>query len=296
MKIVFLLILIIILIVLLKHKTETFSNKEKDMAVLIHTFDGYSRYWKPLLYFTNKYLNIDYDIYIGVENMDIPPEILGKVNILKSGKGTFVDRLQSHLDKLEKKGYKYIYLMQEDHWYTKPTSFGVKHNEIFKEGLKLMKNDNIDCLKLHVLSMHPFNTNLVEKYNHKLLNNNLYYLNTHYKNMQNLGISHNGCIVTMKLMKHSCRATKLKGYSTAKGHEYATVSDEFGKIKRNSYGNGWLILQADNKKTILDFNHVGIRGRLNKEGRNALKNEGKEEWIKIIDSKQNQVRQRQETT
>ena len=82
MKIVFLLILIIILLVLLKHKTETFSNKEKDMAVLIHTFDGYSRYWKPLLYFTNKYLNIDYDIYIGVENMDIPPEILGKVKIL----------------------------------------------------------------------------------------------------------------------------------------------------------------------------------------------------------------------
>jgi hypothetical protein len=294
MKLVFLLILIIILLVLLKHKTETFSNN-KDMAVLIHTFDGYSRYWEPLLHFTNKYLNIDYDIYIGVENMDIPPEILGKVKILKSGEGTFVDRLESHLNKLEKKGYKYIYLMQEDHWYTKPTSFGVKHNEIFKEGLKLMKSDNIDCLKLHVLSMHPFDTKLVERYKNKLLNNPLYYLNTHYGEKKNLNIAHNGCIVTMKLMKHSCKVTKLKGYKTAKGHEYATVSEEFGKIKRNSNDKGWLILQCNRNKPLLEYNHVGIRGSLTDIGEKVIIKEGKKDWIKKINLKENQIRKRQET-
>ena len=294
MKLVVLLILLIILLIFLKQKTETFSNKKKDMAVLIHTFDGYSRYWKPLLYFTNKYLNIDYDIYLGVENMEIPLEILGKVKILKSGKGTFIDRLESHLDKLEKKGYKYIYMMQEDHWYTKPTSYGVKHNQIFKEGLKMMKNNNIDCLKLHVLSMHPFNTKLVERYKHKLLNNPLYYLNTHYGEKRNLNIAHNGCIVTMKMMKHSCKVTKEKGYSTAKGHESASVSEEFGKIKRKSNETGWLILQCDRKNPLLQYSHVGIKGSLNDIGKNILIKDGKTHWISKINSTKNQVKKRQE--
>ena len=113
MKLLVLIILLIILLIVtnISNPIEHFSSKKK-MAVLIHTFDGYSRYWKPLLHFTNKYLNIDYDIYIGVENMDIPKEVLGKVKILKSGEGSFVDRLDRHLSKLEEKGYKYIYIMQ----------------------------------------------------------------------------------------------------------------------------------------------------------------------------------------
>ena len=295
MKLVVLILLLIILfIVVNKSNQKEFFTNGRKMAVLIHTFDGYSRYWKPLLYFTNKYLNIDYDIYIGVEDMDIPQEILGRVKILKSGKGSFVDRLESHLNKLEEKGYKYIYLMQVDHWYTKHTSHGIKHNKIFDDCINFMEKNKIDCLKLHQLSMLPFNVKNVDKYPNKLLNKNLYYPNKKYKDRQNLGISHNGCIVTLKLLKHSCDVTKLKGYSTAKGHEYATVSKEFGNVKRKRGDTGLNILQTDRENTILQFEHVGYGGKLNVFGKNALKNEKMGNIIDEMNSQENQIRKRQE--
>jgi hypothetical protein len=291
MKLVVLTVLVIILFIIINTITrrEHFSNNKK-MAVLIHTFDGYSRYWKPLLHFTNKYLNIDYDIYIGVEDMDIPKEVLGKVKILKSGKGSFIDRLESHLSKLEKMGYKYIYIMQEDHWYTSNKSYGVDNKKIFNDAIDMMDRNNIDCLKLHVLSMHHFNTNTSKKFHEKLANKNLYYMNP-----KNIGISHNGCIATLKLLKHSCNITKLKGWSTAKGHEYATYIKEFGKIKQSGDDKeGLKIIQTAKRKPILQFEHVGYGGSLNKFGKNILIKEGKTHWISKINSTKNQVKKRQE--
>jgi hypothetical protein len=120
-------------------------------------------------------------------------------------------------------------------------------------------------------------------------------LNTHYGEKRNLNIAHNGCIVTMKMMKHSCKVTKEKGYSTAKGHEYATIEAEFGKIKRKSNETGWFILQCDRNKPLLEYSHVGIKGSLNDLGKNALIKEGKTHWIKKINlKKKNQVKKRQE--
>jgi hypothetical protein len=281
--------LVIILFYLLIKKKELFTNKNKDMAILIHTFDGYSRYWDALLYFTNKYLDTDYDIYIGVENLDIPKETLGKVKLLKSGKGSFVKRLNSHLEILEKKGYKYIYLMQEDHWYTHKSTVGGSYNNIFKKSLELMEKDNIDCLKLHYISVYPFNIQQANKYG-KLFGKDLYYMNN-----GNIPISHNGCIITMELLKHSCLVSKKINYSTAKGHESATFRKEFGTIKNSENSKGrWKIIQTEKKNHILYFQHVGYGGKLNHHGINALKKENKHYMIKKINNKQNQIRKRQE--
>jgi hypothetical protein len=291
MKLLVLIILLIILLIVtnISNPIEHFSSNKK-MAVLIHTFDGYSRYWKPLLHFTNKYLNIDYDIYIGVENMDIPKEVLGKVKILKSGEGSFIDRLDSHLSKLEEKGYKYIYIMQEDHWYTSNKSYGVDNKKIFNDAINMMERNKIDCLKLHVLSMHHFNTKNSKKFHEKLANKKLYYMNP-----KNIGISHNGCIATLKLLKHSCDITKAKGWSTAKGHEYATYEKEFGRIKKSEADKkGLKIIQTDKKKPVLQFEHVGYGGKLNKFGKNALKNEKMGNIIDEMNSQENQIRKRQE--
>jgi inositol phosphorylceramide mannosyltransferase catalytic subunit len=282
--VIILIFLILLILMLFKKiiKREKFTNK-KNMAVLIHTFDGYSRYWKPLLYFINKYLNIDYDIYIGVENKDISIYILGKVKILKSGTGSFVDRLQVHTKNLENMGYKYIYIMQEDHWYLNNKSFGINNREIFNEAIKFMDKDNIDCLKLYNKNAY-FNT--YKPYPSKLLNKRLYYIN---KNQ--LPISHNGCIIKIELLKHLYNIAKNKGWNTAKGHEMAGLSTQFDNIKNKL---NWKIVQCGKgKERILDYEHVGIKGNLNNEGINALKKENIS-MLKEMNKEQNQIKNRQE--
>ena len=97
-------------------------------------------------------------------------------------------------------------------------------------------------------------------YINRTLQNSLF-----YNNREQLPISHNGTFFTLKYLKESCLFSLSLNGKTAKEHEHLCIHDSF---KKKSSG-----LMCEKFANILDFEHVGRYGNINKKGTEILKNE-----------------------
>ena len=159
---------ILIIIFALGQDEEPYKNYaneylETDVAIIVHTFDGYERYWEGCIYFFQKYyINQKSTVYFANEEKDLDLPIFFKQ--IKCGKGSWGQRLMVALNQIPEN---FIVYMQEDMWLT-----NFLHHRYLEESKRYMEDNNLLNLKLFKDCHHKFD--LKED-----VNNPLWYIGTH---------------------------------------------------------------------------------------------------------------------
>lgn len=108
-------------------------------CVLIHSFDGYKRFWPPALYFAQKSLPQSLPLLCASEYTSMP--VSSEASILTRS-GCFVWRLIVALHRL-RRTFCYVLYLQEDMWLS--TTIPADHFAIW---IQLMDLERMHCLKL----------------------------------------------------------------------------------------------------------------------------------------------------
>ncbi len=128
---------------------------DRSLAVLIHSFDGYKRFWKPVVRFTTENLPFGVPLFFASEET---PMTQGPVTPLLTGSGRFGDRMKRAVRHVQKSGFKYVLYLQEDMWIDTPISRSELDNY-----LELMERHELDALKLADLADAPDATDELER-------------------------------------------------------------------------------------------------------------------------------------
>lgn len=128
-------------------RRRTAVDSGSRMAALVHSFDGYKRFWKPAAHFTVANLPHDVPTYFASESQPVSSE--GVTPIL-TGPGSFGDRMRRAVREVEELGHRYVLYLQEDMWLSEPLA---SHD--LGEILGLMDTHLIDALKLADLAEPP---------------------------------------------------------------------------------------------------------------------------------------------
>lgn len=119
-----------------------------DVAVVIHSFDGYVRYWDGMLYHWHKHTQHlgPYPTVIFATETLLPDHIPPGVTVLRTGPGTWAQRLRHVLSQLS---HPYVLYLQEDAWLTAPL-----RTAYMRRMAHLMKTQNLRSLKLQAHCQH----------------------------------------------------------------------------------------------------------------------------------------------
>ena len=117
------------------HKWEYFLIKQSSLTIVIHSFDGYSRYWKGWIHYWKKYWpDCPYDIVflVGPNYTEDVKELKAwsKVKVFHSYHMSWSDRLGDVLHSIKTP---YVLYSQEDMWLT-----GKVENHLMEENLSFM--------------------------------------------------------------------------------------------------------------------------------------------------------------
>jgi hypothetical protein len=145
---------------------------DKRVAVLIHTFDGYRRYWSGLLFYLKKqFLHLNQEccqVYFANEEFGL--ELPFGMSQIKCPKGSFGDRLKFALEKIDTP---YIVYIQEDMWLTSPL-----YQSFLQQIVGTMTNKDLLAVKLFPNCKHLLQTP-------EDLNDPAWYIGTHQPSMWN---------------------------------------------------------------------------------------------------------------
>lgn len=122
------------------------TAKETPLAIMVHSFDGYKRFWGPARYFTERAIPSGVPIYYVTEN--IPMHDNPSKTIL-TGKGGFSTRLMRGLTTISRR-HRYVLYLQEDIWLEDPLP-----EAMLLELVRTMDVHSLDCLKLGWASFQP---------------------------------------------------------------------------------------------------------------------------------------------
>lgn len=164
--IVILVIFYTVFILLITMNNEWTAEPLNTTAILIHTFDGYRRYWGGFFYFYNKYYPVLYwPTYFANENMDLDTfNDTTRFIQIKTGTGEWGYRLLQALKQIPEE---YILYIQEDMWLTSPLD-----QDYLYRAERTMKKHNLVHLKLQQNCTHK----ILEE---SEVNNSLWYIISH---------------------------------------------------------------------------------------------------------------------
>jgi hypothetical protein len=120
------------------------SGSPSSCCALLHSFDGYKRFWPAALFFSHRALPSGLPVVCASERMPMDP--LGS-RCLLTGSGSFVWRLLRALHYL-RRSYRFVLYLQEDMWLPQP----VPPSNV-EAWLALMGRQQLHVLKLSAESM-----------------------------------------------------------------------------------------------------------------------------------------------
>ena len=126
-------------------RTHRSADSGPDLAVLVHSFDGYKRFWKPAAYFIDAGLPKAIPRYFASE---VEPFRDDGFEPILTGVGSFGDRMNRLATSLIDRRIRYVLYLQEDMWLSDPVSISE-----LDLALDLMRAFDLDSLKL----AHQFN-------------------------------------------------------------------------------------------------------------------------------------------
>ncbi len=121
------------------------SREERpSCSVLMHSFDGYRRYWAPWIYFFKLHYGGRWPVLVATES--IKPDLPESMEWVSCRKGAWSDRLLEALDSVKTD---YVLYIQEDMWLT-----GKVPANYLDSCLTLAKKKDLNLLKLQANGHH----------------------------------------------------------------------------------------------------------------------------------------------
>lgn len=121
------------------------SSCSTQCCVLLHSFDGYKRFWRSALHFSRLALPDQLPLICASERILWADDATS----LLTGPGSFISRLARALHRL-RRTYAYVLYLQEDMWLSRPVS-----EDDLEACLALMHRHGLQLLKLSEDSMPP---------------------------------------------------------------------------------------------------------------------------------------------
>lgn len=246
-----------------KSRKKNDGTKYQKLAVLVHSFDGYKRFWKPAVFFTQRAFPVETSIYYASEILPMSSQI---ENCILTGKGNFVERLAIALESISKY-YKYVFYLQEDIWVDPPIS-----PSDLNYFIEIMEAEALDCLKLGKFSFAQEDKVDIFNATDPITDEFRWFGNFPY------AVSHHCSIFRVDFFLNTAKLALLAG---VKNPEHETFVSQFflGKIKskRKEFNKNIKIAVWSNQPKV-NYAHASYVGRLTPEGMELLKKYGIETY------------------
>lgn len=123
----------------LRAEDQTVAPSPVDVAFLVHTCDGYRRYWQGFsYYFFHFHPEPQWPVYFA--NETLPPPDADRMIHIPTGPGEWSDRLMRALSQIETE---YVLYLQEDIWLTAPLT-----QTFLDRAIRQMEERELSYLKL----------------------------------------------------------------------------------------------------------------------------------------------------
>ncbi len=249
----------------------TGRNQEgPGLAILIHSFDGYKRFWGPAAWFAQQNLNCGYPIYFATEEK---PFALEPFRVLLTGRGSFLARLRRSVVRLKKEGFRHVFYLQEDMWISEPQS-----RQKIAALVKLMTEHRLDSLKLGKHALWPWVAGgaeiaAIRETSEALLSEDwpgeFMWFGSH-----GYALSHHLTLFDIDFLLETIQVARLCGKVKAIEHEN-WASDYLRKeIVSHSGDRKKYRIAVWRNCPIIPYAHACLVGKLSEEGRRLLRGKG----------------------
>jgi hypothetical protein len=241
----------------LSTESRTPADKESPLAVVIHSFDGYKRFWAAARYFTERSIPPGFPIYYISERTAMHPD---PSRCILTGEGGFSTRLARGLDVISK-SHKYVLYLQEDIWLEDPLAPGD-----LSAFVQQMEKHGIDSLKLGWGVFWPEERDMIIVATDRLpCTKNIRWFGPHPYSM-----SHHCSVFRSNYLWRTAILARLFRQERPLRNEIFISEVLKDQVKaRNSDGKKVRIAVWETAP-LVSFTHACIRGRLTPEGRQLL--------------------------
>ncbi len=235
-------------------------DPSKRIAVLVHSFDGYQRFWSPAVHYTMASVPTSVPIYFASETIPYSP---GRVEAMTTGPGTYVSRLITSLRRLESFGFEYVFYLQEDMWLTRPL-----RQELIDELMGMIESHEIDCLKL---GKQPFVDDMEDiRLNSGPIGSEEPAEDFRWFGSHRFALSHHVSIFRIRFLLESAYVARLFGKTSPLDQERFASAYLKPRIKTESGDNKRYRIAVFSGEPVVEYVHASAEGRLTDEARNLL--------------------------
>lgn len=250
-------------------------SNDRTLGFMVHSFDGYKRFWQPMLFFAERSIPPQFPTYYASER--VPMHANEEVCIL-TDKGHFVKRLIAALKVLGKK-HKYVFYLQEDFWLDREISASTL------EGLLgVMETYDLDCLKLGERACHylPEEREKLLREAEPISGAAVAFegetLGFRWYGGREFSMSHQSSIFRTTYFLSTAMLASLFGVKDPNQHERFTSSFLRDAIKSSHDDKKPVRIALCTGKPAIDYVHACSVGRLNAEGKELLDKYGIQDY------------------
>lgn len=237
-------------------QSRTPADKERPLAVVIHSFDGYKRFWPAARYFTERAIPAGFPIYYISERVAMHPD---PSRCILTGHGGFSTRLARGLDVISR-SHRYVLYLQEDIWLDHPLS-----EADLRAFLRRMDKEGIDCLKLGWRFWPGEREVIVSRTDSLPDSGNIRWYGPHRFSM-----SHHCSIFRSDYFWRTALFARLFRQERPLRNEFFISEALKGQIKARNSDRKKIRVAIWEGAPLVSYTHACIRGRLTPEGRVAL--------------------------
>lgn len=238
-------------------QSRTPANKESPLAVVIHSFDGYKRFWAAARYFTERAIPAGFPIYYMTERTPMHPDAS---RCILTGEGGFSTRLARGLDTISR-SHKYVLYLQEDIWIDEPVAA-----EALSGFVQRMEKDQLDCFKLGWASLTPREfESIVEGSDRLPESSDLRWFGPHSYSMSH----HCSIFCSTYFLRTALLARRFRQERPHRNELF--VSEALKRqIKARNSDRKKIRIAVWETAPLVSYTHACIGGRLTPEGRDLL--------------------------
>jgi hypothetical protein len=229
--------------------------------VVIHTWDGYRRFWGPALHYGRLNLPEGIPRFFVSEEKAVDEQ---GFRPLLTGTGSFVDRLLTAARELEEMQFRYLFYLQEDHWLTRPLPAS-----LLNELVDVMESEQLMTLKLGRASFWPTDIDKIRR-ECGLLGTEGWpgkfrWFGPHY-----YGMSHHVCLFRLSFLIESLEVAALCEQTRPLQHEILVSEHLMPRMKQFSEDDKPYRIAVWDEAPVVEYVHAGNLGNLTPEAVSLL--------------------------
>ena len=235
------------------------------LAIAVHSFDGYRRFWGPAAYYNGKNLPDEIPRFFVSEEI---PESDSGFDPLLTGKGDFVTRLLFAARAIQRLGFRFLLYLQEDQWLTHPLS----HREIL-ELVEVMQKHRLEILKLGEETFWPSEFDSIASTTDVLEEigpaSRFRWFGKHY-----YGMAHHISIFDLSFLIESLRTARLFREVRPVRHEIFCSTYLRPRMKATNHDNRRHRIAVWDSEPTCQYVHASHCGNLTEEAETLLARDG----------------------